>query len=42
MLLADGDIIFVPTSLRRQYTFAAVDAAIGAATSYAIFKLSSL
>jgi len=42
MLLTDGDILYVPVSLRKQYQFQALDAAIGAATSYAIFKISSL
>ncbi len=42
MLLTDGDILYVPISLRKQYQFQALDAAIGAATSYAIFKISQL
>jgi polysaccharide biosynthesis/export protein len=42
MLLADGDILYVPTSLKKQYTFSAIDASIGAATSYAIFRISQL
>ncbi|MCU1314418.1 MAG: hypothetical protein JWM54_2175 [Acidobacteriaceae bacterium] len=42
MLLTDGDILYVPTSLRKQYTFSAVDAAIGTATSYAIYRISTL
>ena len=42
MLLTDGDILYVPVSLRKQYQFQALDAAIGAATSYAIFKISAL
>lgn len=41
MLLTDGDILFVPTSLKREYAFSALDASIGAATGYAIFRLSS-
>ena len=42
VLLTDGDILYVPISLRKQYEFQALDAAISAATSYAIFKISSL
>ncbi len=41
MLLMDGDILYVPTSLARQYSFAALDAGIGAATGYAIYKISN-
>lgn len=40
MLLTDGDILYVPLSLRKQYQAQAIDAVIGAATSYAIFKIS--
>jgi polysaccharide export outer membrane protein len=40
MLLADGDILYVPVSQRKVYTQRAIDAAIGAATGYALFKLS--
>jgi polysaccharide export outer membrane protein len=40
MLLTDGDILYVPTSLAKQYSFSALDASIGAATSYAIFRIS--
>ena len=42
MLLTDGDIIYVPTSLRKQYGLEALDASIGAATSYAIYRIGSL
>lgn len=42
MLLTDGDILYVPTSLRKQYSFAALDASIGTATSYAIYRISTL
>jgi polysaccharide biosynthesis/export protein len=42
ILLTDGDIIFVPTSLRKQYTYAAFDAAISTATSYTIYRLGQL
>jgi polysaccharide export outer membrane protein len=40
MLLADGDILYVPVSQRKVYTQRAIDAAIGAATGFALFKLS--
>lgn len=42
MLLTDGDILYVPTSLARQYSFAALDASISTATSYAIYRISNL
>lgn len=40
MLLQDGDILFVPISNRKVYTTELIQAAIGAATQYALFKLS--
>ena len=41
MLLTDGDILYVPISLRKQYEFQALDAAISTATSYAIYTISN-
>jgi len=41
MLLTDGDIVFVPTSLRKEYTQALITGAIGAATSYGIYRIST-
>ncbi|HEY3988381.1 MAG TPA: polysaccharide biosynthesis/export family protein [Acidobacteriaceae bacterium] len=41
MLLTDGDILFVPTSVRKEYTQQAVSAAIGSATAYAIYRIAS-
>ena len=40
MLLADGDILYVPISQRRVYTQLAIQAVIGAATSYLIYRES--
>ncbi len=40
MLLQDGDILFVPISQRKVYTSLAINAAIGAATQYALYKES--
>ena len=42
MLLTDGDILYVPISLRKQLQLQAVQSVIGAATSYSIFKISQL
>ena len=42
MLLTDGDILYVPISIRKQVGYQALESAIGAATSYAIFKISTL
>ena len=42
VLMADGDILYVPISQRKVYSQLAINAVISAATSYAIFKLSSL
>jgi polysaccharide biosynthesis/export protein len=42
MLLTDGDILFVPTSMRKLYTQQAVSAVIGSATTYGIYRISSL
>jgi polysaccharide biosynthesis/export protein len=41
MLLTDGDIVFVPNSVRKEYTQTIISGAIGAATSYAIFSIST-
>ncbi len=41
MLLTDGDIVFVPTSIRKEYTQALITGAIGAATSYGIYRIST-
>jgi polysaccharide export outer membrane protein len=41
MLLTDGDIVFVPTSIRKEYTQAIITGAIGAATSYGIYRIST-
>jgi polysaccharide export outer membrane protein len=41
MLLTDGDIVFVPTSTRKEYTQAIITGAIGAATSYGIYRIST-
>jgi hypothetical protein len=41
MLLTDGDIVFVPTSVRKEYTQTIISGAIGAATSYGIYRIST-
>lgn len=41
MLLTDGDILFVPTSVRKEYTQQMLSAAIGAATTYGIYRISN-
>lgn len=41
MLLTDGDILYVPLNLRKQYTLQAVEAAIGSATTYGIYRLGT-
>lgn len=41
MLLTDGDILFVPTSLRKEYTQAVINAAIGSATTYGIYRIAN-
>jgi hypothetical protein len=40
MLLTDGDILFVPTSIRKVYTQQLITAAISTATAYGIYRLS--
>jgi polysaccharide biosynthesis/export protein len=42
MLLTDGDILFVPTSMRKVYTQQAVAAVIGSATTYGIYRIGNL
>lgn len=42
MLLTDGDILFVPTSMRKLYTQQAVTAIIGSATTYGIYRIGNL
>jgi polysaccharide biosynthesis/export protein len=42
MLLTDGDILFVPTSIRKEYTTMIINGAIGAATSYGIYSIANL
>lgn len=41
MLLTDGDIVFVPTSLRKEYTQQVISAAIGTATTYGIYRIAN-
>jgi polysaccharide export outer membrane protein len=41
MLLTDGDIVFVPTSTRKEYTQSVISGAIGAATSYGIYRIAT-
>ena len=41
MLLTDGDILFVPTSIRKEYTQQIINAAIGSATTYGIYRISN-
>jgi len=41
MLLTDGDIVFVPTSNVKLYSQQVINAAIGSATSYAIYRLAN-
>jgi polysaccharide export outer membrane protein len=40
MLMADGDILYVPISQRRVYTREAIEGMIGVATAYGVFRLS--
>jgi polysaccharide export outer membrane protein len=40
MLLQDGDILFVPVSQRKIYTLQAINAVIGAATQYALYRVT--
>ncbi len=41
ILLQDGDILFVPVSQRKIYTQQAIQAVIGAATQYSLYKLTT-
>ena len=41
MLLTDGDIVFVPNSVRKEYTQTIISGAIGAATSYGIYRIAT-
>ena len=41
MLLTDGDILFVPTSAIKEYSQQVINAAIGSATTYAIYRLAT-
>ena len=40
MLMQDGDILFVPVSQRKIYTQQALQAAIGAATQYGLYRIT--
>ncbi len=42
MLMADGDILYVPISQRKIYTQQAIQAIIGSATAFGIYKESQL
>ena len=41
MLLTDGDILYVPSSLRKEYTLQMIDAALGSATTYGIYRIAN-
>jgi polysaccharide biosynthesis/export protein len=41
MLLTDGDILFVPNSMRKEYTQQIVSAVVGTATTYGIYRLGT-
>jgi polysaccharide export outer membrane protein len=41
MLLTDGDIVFVPTSVRKEYTQQVISAAIGTATTFGIYRIAN-
>lgn len=41
MLLTDGDILFVPNSMRKVYTQQIVSAVVGTATTYGIYRLGT-
>ncbi len=41
MLLADGDILYVPISQRKVFTQRGIDAAINAASAFALYRLST-
>jgi hypothetical protein len=41
MLLTDGDILYVPTSIRKEYTQQVLGAAIASATTYGIYRVAN-
>jgi polysaccharide export outer membrane protein len=41
MLLTDGDILYVPTSIRKEYTQQVIGAAIASATTYGIYRVAN-
>jgi polysaccharide export outer membrane protein len=41
MLLTDGDILFVPNSIRKEYTQQIISAAVGTAVAYGIYRLAN-
>jgi polysaccharide export outer membrane protein len=41
MLLTDGDIVFVPTSFRKEYSQQVISAAVGTATTYGIYRIGA-
>jgi polysaccharide export outer membrane protein len=41
MLLTDGDILFVPNSLRKEYSQQIFNAVVGTATTYGIYRLAN-
>jgi polysaccharide biosynthesis/export protein len=41
MLLTDGDILFVPTSVIKEYSQQVISGAIGSATTYGIYRLAT-
>jgi polysaccharide export outer membrane protein len=41
MLLTDGDILYVPASVRKEYSQQVISAAIGTATTYGIYRIGN-
>jgi polysaccharide biosynthesis/export protein len=41
MLLTDGDILFVPTSIRKEYSQQIISAVIGTATTYGVYRIAT-
>jgi polysaccharide export outer membrane protein len=41
MLLTDGDIVFVPTSIRKEYSQQIISAVIGTATTYGVYRIAT-
>src|SRR5581483_1550430 len=41
MLLTDGDILYVPASIRKEYSQQVISAAIGTATTYGIYRIAN-